>query len=584
MKKFHLQSLHQKLVVFLLCPITALLLISGMIGFRYARAIILDQWQTTAAVKLERAAHDIEMRMEKPLEWVEIFNRSGGVNSNDATQQWILDQLKNLDGVVRTHIEWVGSDAEMHDAKNDGARSLRNGMRRMSSFRYGRIIGITKPVFNADGKMEKVSIQSTLTDGNDTKVADLWVDIRFDYLMADIKKIGLSKSDQAFLVDRSGRLLFRTEAFGKDHTKLGETGEPFERKILEGMRERKFGILFDTGRPPSHVAGFHNIGLSNWTVVLIAPGREILANMYWYRNLYFLGIGILVLTVLGLLRANLIRIVHPIIAMSHSARKVAQGIYETPAIKKTRDEIGQLAESFEVMVEGLKQRDFIRNTFGRYVDYDFAQKLIKHPEKLRLGGDKREVVILIIDIRNFTPLSEILSPERTIELLNRFFSAMITIVQRHQGIIVDFVGDSLLVFFDPLEDPVVEVASGSVVCALDMQEELGRLNVKLAGEHFPVLEMGIGIHLGPVVVGNIGSEVRAKYGIVGAAVNLAHRIQSTAASGEIVISKSLLLSLPPSLKVSRPFTRQLKGVKEPVALYKIQGMDSRFSSSWSPQD
>ena len=78
--------------MFLLCPISALLLISGIIGFRYARAIILGQWQTTAAVKLERAAHDIEMRMKKPIEWIEIFHRSGRMNIDYATQQWILDQ------------------------------------------------------------------------------------------------------------------------------------------------------------------------------------------------------------------------------------------------------------------------------------------------------------------------------------------------------------------------------------------------------------------------------------------------------------------------------------------------------------
>jgi class 3 adenylate cyclase len=574
LKKIYMQSLQQRLVVFLLSPVTALLLAGGFIGFRYARAIILDQWQTTAAIKLERAAHDIEMRMKKPIEWIDIFHRSGRMNLDYPTQEWILDQLKHLDGVAQAHIEWVGGDSETFSEQAD-----RKGILRKFPFRHGRVTGISKPVFNADGNMETVSIHSALTDDNDAKVADLWVNIRFDYLMADIQKLGWLQLDQAFLVDRSGRFLFHTATFGERHSKLGETGVPFERKILEGIQEKRFGILFDAGRPPRTIAGFHNIDLTNWTVVLIAPGRVILKQMYWYRNLYFLGVGIMVLIVLGLLRVNLIRIIRPIRAISQAAREVARGVYETPAIKKTGDEIGQLAESFEIMVAGLKQRDHIRNTFGRYVDYDFAQKLIKHPEKLRLGGDKREVVILVIDIRNFTPLSETLSPERTIELLNRFFSAMITVIHRHQGIIVDFVGDSLLVFFDSLEDPVDDAITGSVACALNMQEELDRLNLALTEDHYPVLETGIGIHLGPVVVGNIGSEVRAKYGIVGAAVNLAHRIQSCAASGEIVLSKSMLQALPAGYNVSRPFVRQLKGIKDPVELYKLQGIDPRYSGT-----
>ena len=115
----------------------------------------------------------------------------------------------------------------------------------------------------------------------------------------------------------------------------------------------------------------------------------------------------------------------------------------------SRDEIGQLTLSFNDMIAGLKERDFISNTFGRYVDQDIARELLSRPEASRMGGVKREVVILFADIRGFTPLAETLSPEATLQLVNRHFARMIEVIQTHRGIIVDFLGDAILAFFDP---------------------------------------------------------------------------------------------------------------------------------------
>jgi len=254
------------------------------------------------------------------------------------------------------------------------------------------------------------------------------------------------------------------------------------------------------------------------------------------------------------------------------SRLLLGGALGEPIAVKSGDEIGQLTRSFNTMVEGLKERDFIRNTFGRYVDHEIAKELLKRPEASRLGGEKREVAILMSDIRQFTPLAESLSPDGIIDLLNRYFSALIEVIHRHQGIIVDFFGDSVLAFFDPLEGPVKPVIRRSIECAFEMQGIMAKFNKEIDTSGFPQLEMGIGVNSGEVIVGNIGSETRAKYGIVGSPVNMTHRIQSAAKGGEVIISGSVYEHLSQELVIKRTFSIPLKGVKGEVRLYRLEGI------------
>lgn len=184
------------------------------------------------------------------------------------------------------------------------------------------------------------------------------------------------------------------------------------------------------------------------------------------------------------------------------------------------------------------------------------------------GGERRQVVILMSDLRGFTPLAESLSPEVIIEVLNQYFSEMIHIIQSCRGIIVDFFGDAVLVFFDPLDAPVSASASQAMDCAFAMQDSMAGVNRAMASKGLPKLFMGIGIHAGPVVVGNIGSSARAKYGIVGSAVNITSRIQARAEQGEILVSSDLLQYIS-DVQVSRFFQAELKGIKAPMTLNSV---------------
>jgi len=375
----------------------------------------------------------------------------------------------------------------------------------------------------------------------------------------------------ACLVDASGKYLAHTESYMKGRHHLGEMKDPFELSVLERMKQKHEGTVLGPGRPPRIVGGFCRLNSAPWVLLLFAPGEKVLEPMINFRLYYGLAGLISILFILVLIRFIGGRMVRSIREISRAADNVANGNYGDPLQAKTTDEIGQLIGSFNKMVKGLKERDFIENTFGRYMDREIAKELLSRPNAMKLGGEKREVAILMSDIRDFTTLSESLNPEGTIRVINHYFSYMIEAIHKHRGIIVDFFGDSVLVFFDPLQNPVATATRQAVRCGVDMQARMKRFNEEMKAERLPEFKMGIGINVGDAVVGNIGSELRAKYGIVGQAVNITNRIQAESRGGQILVSESVYRYLEQDLRVKSSFEVLLKGFKERVTLFEIEG-------------
>jgi adenylate cyclase len=255
--------------------------------------------------------------------------------------------------------------------------------------------------------------------------------------------------------------------------------------------------------------------------------------------------------------------------IAEAAEKVEQGDYTVKLSETRSEEIGRLRRRFNSMVAGLKQKEVIEQTFGRYVDKKIAQELMSRPEALYLGGEEHVVTILMADLRGFTPIASKLRPEQVIRLLNRFFSRMIPIIEKYRGIIVNFHGDSILVFFNGIEPDVRVSTASAIKCATEMQHELALVARQNLQDGLPDLSMGIGIHTGEVIVGNIGSETRAKYGIVGSAVNETDRIQSVAQGGETMISDRTYKLLSDRLVVGPKCEVCLKGLEGTLDLYKV---------------
>jgi len=218
----------------------------------------------------------------------------------------------------------------------------------------------------------------------------------------------------------------------------------------------------------------------------------------------------------------------------------------------------------------------IRRTFGRYLSDEIVTALLEDPEGQKLGGERREITILTSDLRGFTATSERLPPETVIKVLNFYLGHMADVITCYNGTIDEFMGDGILILFGA---PVFreDDAQRAVACAVDMQLAMTAVNKTMAEWGLAALEMGIGIHTGEVVVGNIGSEKRTKYGIVGSPVNLTYRIESFTTGGQILISAETLAAAGESVQLGGEQQVKPKGVARPITIYDVQGMGDPYN-------
>ena len=220
------------------------------------------------------------------------------------------------------------------------------------------------------------------------------------------------------------------------------------------------------------------------------------------------------------------------------------------------------------LVERARREAVVLSNFQRYFAPDLAHQIAGQEGQIQLGGAKRRVAILFSDIRGFTSLSERMNPDEIARLLTRYFTAMVEIVFEHGGTLDKFIGDALMALWGA---PVGHTgdADRAIRAAVAMQQRLPELNREMADEGFPALEVGIGLDLGDVFAGNIGSERRLEYTVIGDAVNTASRLCAEASPGEVLISECLYrgLTVAPPVDVLMPL--QLKGKASPVPVYRV---------------
>ena len=241
-------------------------------------------------------------------------------------------------------------------------------------------------------------------------------------------------------------------------------------------------------------------------------------------------------------------------------------------LEMTTDHADALEADLQSQAEALARRSqFIRQTFGRYVSEEVVAQLLDAPEGFDLGGELRQVTILMSDLRGFTALAECLPPQEVMTFLNRYLEAMVEVILAYRGTIIEILGDGLLVLFGaPLTRD--DDAERAVACALAMQLRLHATNAPNRQAGLPEVDMGIGIHTGEVVVGHIGSQQRTKYGVVGSTVNLTGRIESYTTGGQILISPTTYAATAALLTVSHQLTVAPKGVAAPITLYAVSGI------------
>jgi len=227
-----------------------------------------------------------------------------------------------------------------------------------------------------------------------------------------------------------------------------------------------------------------------------------------------------------------------------------------------------------------RERHFIRATFGRYLSNEIVEELLGSPEGLKMSGENRQVTFLVSDLRGFTSLSSRLSPHEIINILNNYFERMMEIIARYRGTVDELQGDGILVFFGaPLS--ASDDTERAVACAIEMQNAMPEINEAQRQRNLPELSMGIGINTGEVVVGNIGSEKRTKYGAVGSPINATYRIESNTIGGQILISSTTYQKIQPRLLIQDTMEVRFKGIDQAVKLYDVNGIKGKYEVSLS---
>ncbi|MDZ7957280.1 MAG: adenylate/guanylate cyclase domain-containing protein [Aulosira sp. DedQUE10] len=469
----------------------------------------------------------------------------------------------------------------------------------------GLAITAAQPVYDKQGKLKGV----------------LGSDFIFSQVNAFLQSLKIGKSGQTFIMERSGLLVVTstpdpTYQIKSNQTQRIKASESKNYLIQQSAKhlQQKFGNF--TKIHNSQLLDFDIQGERQFLqvtplkdgrgldclIAVVVPEADFMGRIQENTRITVVLclLSLMIATVVGLQTS--LWIVKPIQRLNTAAKELADGNWEQELIIEGSDEIGELAESFTSMAKQLKElfetlehkvRDrtqalaqingelknknaLIRKVFGRYLSDEIVSNLLENPLGLELGGTRRKITILVSDLRGFTAIAERLSPEQVITILNFYLQYMADVITRYEGTIDEFMGDGILTFFGA---PTVRAndTERAIVCAIAMQQAMIPVNQQMQEWGFPEIEMGIGIHTGEVVVGNIGSEKRTKYGVVGNHINLAYRIEACSVGGQIIISEDVLSEVRDIVQVGGKQQVQMKGVKDPINLYEINGIEGEHN-------
>lgn len=362
---FRPKTLRQRQLLFLIAPVAVLLLIIGLAGFFYARTLLLDQWREAAILKLQRAAHHVDMHFSQIKNWLYMYRDAVEQNYPPFVQRWILERLRAVDGVVDVQLTGIDGDSPRFVPGSEGPEHGPGNHRGRGMGRQGGLKGrgssgieITPPRFDAILAHDTVSLVVDLIDPGGGNVGRLDVVIRFDSLVANVISSGWWQSYKAFLVNHDGAILTCTVSKGR--CQLGEANDPLEAATLRALKERPSGTVLGPGHPAKEVSGFYRLEEAPWSLVMIAPGREILAPVIHFRN-YYVTIGGAFIILVSLLIAWVAgKTATAIREVADAAQRVAHGDTDIALVTRRSDEVGQLVDSFNRMVrqldEGLRLR------------------------------------------------------------------------------------------------------------------------------------------------------------------------------------------------------------------------------------
>jgi adenylate cyclase len=387
-----------------------------------------------------------------------------------------------------------------------------------------------------------------------------------------VEEIGMSQGVVAArLLDRDGRVAASLATSERDAPGRLRTGASEEGKGDIRVEREKSRILFAA---PIRYSGVR-VGEAQVELDLRVLVDPVVRNNR--RQLTAAAVALLALGVFaGMIFVALL--VDPLKRLRHGVEQMSAGNVMVRVPPTSHDEVGELTRAFNEMGDSLAQKQRVQNAFGRYVNAYVLSQLLEGTESEEQAGIEREVTILFADIRRFTRLSEGMKAPDVVALLNEVFQLVSDRILEQGGTIDKFIGDSVMAYFGaPVPHP--DHAQRAVSAAVDIIETIAERNrrcrnVQSGGQKAAPVEIGIGVHMGNVVVGNIGSDRRTDFTAIGDAVNVAHRLEKLARPAEILVSEAVQRRVRGAVQLRFEGERQLSGREEPVHVYSVE-LDTR---------
>ena len=384
--------------------------------------------------------------------------------------------------------------------------------------------------------------------------------------------LGITSENLSFLVNHDADLLVHSDF------ELVKAGANFANMpIIQEMRENNDEnrqIIFTNTDGIEYFGAYKKLSIGDCGLITIIPTETVMEPVYkTLRRILFIVAAVLFIAILFIYFFSK-TISNPVKKLAAASDQIESGDFELNLKSKSKDEIGLLTERFVSMGKGLAERERLKDTFGRFINKDIAEKAAKG--ELSLGGETKEVTIFFSDIRSFTAISEKLEPFEVVEFLNDYMTRMVECVNITNGVVDKFIGDAVMaVWGAPVSSGSPEQdALNCVRAALMMRAALLDFNKDRGGDKKPIIKIGCGINTGPVIAGQIGSNKRMEYTVIGDAVNFASRTESLnkPLGTDILITENTYNLIKDHVLVEQMPSVTVKGKEKPVSMYAVINM------------
>ena len=375
--------------------------------------------------------------------------------------------------------------------------------------------------------------------------------------------------NESFMINHDGDVLVHSD-YSLVMAGVNAANSPLVIQMRENADESR-QVMFSEEDGTDFFGAYNNLGIADLSVLTTVPASVVFEPVYTTlrRNAY-LTVAVLFISTMLVYFFSL-TISRPVQALAEASDEIEKGHYILKLKAKTRDEIGLLTERFVRMGKGLDEREKLKDTFGRFINKEIAEKAMRG--ELALGGETKRVTVFFSDIRSFTAISEKLQPYEVVEFLNDYMTRMVECVNMTGGVVDKFIGDAVMAVWG------APVSSGSpaqdayncVKTALMMRSALLEFNKGRGGDKKPVIKIGCGINSGDVVAGQIGSESRMEYTVIGDAVNLASRTESLnkPLGTDILITENTYNLIKEHVLVEEMPSVHVKGKEEPIRMFGV---------------